>query len=168
MNKILFKEGDTFEINGETRVIKVAKKDFSTQIVKYRMDNGELVNQDFLIGLNASKKATPPPTPETPKQPAAPKVDQELVDLQKQYVEVFKKNYPATYKNNKTWLKEKINAFLEAQTVQAKYEALSKLDEAGMAKFIKEKNLDIDPVDYEDLADLLKAVCEELEIEIPE
>jgi hypothetical protein len=166
MSKILFKEGDPFVINGDTRTIKVVKKDFSNQQVKYRLDNDELINQEVLVKIAEQVKPQEPAKKEMPVAPPKKETSQaeeKLKDLQIQYAKLVGKIPPTAYKNNAEWLQSKIDAELS----RVKYEALVKLSPDELVDFIQAKDLEIDPNDYAEASELLKAVCEELNIEIP-
>jgi hypothetical protein len=154
--KTKFKPDETCWLDGETEVeIAVAKKDFKNKSIKYRLksDNGKTLG--MVVDESRLSKV---------KSKAAP-AQTNLLD---EYKELFQKNVPAKYKNNEDWIQNKIDAKKAELENAEKYNAIADLDADGLIKLIEDKELDIDVDEFEEISDLLEAICEKLEIKVPE
>lgn len=156
-----FESGEEVIVKGKKEVIKVAKKNFSSKKISYQLESGTIVEESAIKKLKGEKPG-----------------DEKINPLFKEYEEVCGKPVPNNKKKDEAWIKEKI-AKAKAKageeedaddepTNAEKLAALKELDFDGLVKVAEEKELDIDPDDYEDEEELLTAICEELEIEIPE
>jgi len=150
-------------------VILVAAKDFSTRKIRYRLESGELVQEEELTKIGSKKvhKLIPP------------KPDNVLSELTQKYFEVVGKTVPGNKKNDLEWIIAKIEATqLEKadggnkdktdEDPSAAWDIIAALELDQLQLFVKEKGLDIDIADYADLQDLQQAVAEEMGIEIPQ
>ena len=163
MGKTKFQQGEKalhISDNNKEVEIVVAKKDFVTKKTKYRLTDGSDVNEGDLKkitgGINTKLK----------------KEDPELLKLREEYGKRYGKAPASSKKNNKRWLEKKISEKEPidpdpADDNETKYEALKALTRDGLIVVISDKDLDIDAADYDEDKDLVTAICQELDIEIP-
>lgn len=145
-----FQPGEKAKFNKEEVTVKVAVKNFSNGQIQYVLETGEKVNEDQLTKIPVRKS----------KNSGNAKIKETRVE----YLKVVGKEVPANMKNNIEWMQEKI---AEANP-QTDWDLLLPLDMEALADFIKAKELEIDPADYENADSLRVAVAEEMEIDIPE
>lgn len=174
--KCRFKQGSEAILKKDDSVVTIAliKRDFPTRSTKYKLADGQLVNEDELR-VNESLK--------TPIKGKSENMET-LELLRDRYAKVLKKAPPKSKINNAKWLSDTIADFLKTQNPensngnsegpgapkeenQLKYNALKDLYESGkLEDFIKDKGLEIFPEDYKE-DQLLTAVCEELGVVLP-
>jgi len=199
MKKLKFQQGETVIVDGKEAVIEVAKKNFSSGKISYKLKDGREVAEDDIDRVGVKRK-----TGTNPKE-----INQDLHDL---YKKTFDKDVPSNKKYDDVWIQSKIeevaleNALEEYKTAfgeevpedkkgdlnwivgeidakneaddgddgdgdepsnDEKYAALKELDFDGLKEIVGKKDLDIDLEDYDDADELLVAICDELEITIP-
>lgn len=152
-----FKPGDEVYHNGKRLTVQVSTKNFTSNVVSYLLSDGNMVAEDKLKIASAVSEDT-------------------NAELLEKYQTLFGKKVPINKIRDLEWIQTKVTekeAELEAEKQKGQdvigtgYDVLAKLTDEEMAAFIKEKSLNINPEDYEDQDELLKAVCQEMSIEIP-
>ena len=163
--KTKFEKGEVVTLNGKEVTIKAAKKNFSTGVVSYRLTSGGLANEK---DLKKSGKAGTKPT------------DPALLELREKYAQLYGKAVTPSHKNKMDWLQKKVDEKQaeidfagggdkkDEEVTETPFEIIRKLDHEALVALVKEKELEIDPEDYDNEEDFFTAVCDELEIEIPE
>ena len=154
---LLFKQGQTITVNGINLVIGIAKKNYSTGLISYRLSDGKLVSQEMLTKMID----LPAPSKPTIKQVQ----ESELQLVKKRYIELFKKGISPRYRNDIEWLREQIRIKEQKDGNLKKLEALQQLDFDQLQQFVKEKALPINLDDFSDKDDLFQAICEEYNIQ---
>lgn len=173
MSKML-KQGAKVLYKGEVEIIHSSSKNFVNKQITYAIqgkeskevkEKGISIEKFTLIGGKVRTK--------TPLK----KDDGPIVALRSKYKELYGKNVSNNKKNKIDWIQAKIDAKLpkddskevpEKTSEPSSYQVLAALTPVELRNLISEKKLDIDPADFKTDEELLIAVCEELEIEIPE
>jgi hypothetical protein len=193
---LAFEQGEKVLVDGEEHSIHVAKKNFSSGQISYVLDhvNGRVVAEKDIKkikkGKKEGKKGGDTKLDKLRKEyeellgkkvPSNKKNDEpwitqkikeakdsgaELENAKAKYKELYEDEVPTENAEDLDWIKEEIRK-IENPTDAEKYAALASLELEELEQVIEEKELDVDPDDYEDEEELLKAICEELEIEIP-
>jgi hypothetical protein len=149
---------------GEQLNIVSSIKDFATNKISYRLSDGTIVSESDL-----SDPVKQAPTIKTPE----PKQEQPgIVALVAKYMQLYGKQVPPNKKKDAEWILTKIKEKEQQNDPnKAQYEAVSVLDRSQLGKLIEAKELDLDVNDFNDdeegLAELIKAVCQELGVQIP-
>jgi hypothetical protein len=156
--KLKFERGEIALLDQKEVEILVARKNFSTKKIMYKLASGEEVEESRLKKLKVSSSLT---------------IEQKaLLNAHEKYEKLFSKKVPVAKKNKLEWILDKIEKAAPAapaapQIQQTPYEVLKELDRDSMETLIIEKNLDIEAEDYDDEEELLLALAEELGVEIP-
>lgn len=152
--KLKFKTGAVVIVDGKEYIVKVGKKDFSNNSISYRMVTGELFQE---------KQLSTPAVETGQKQKAQGQAKGLMEGLHQKYEKTFHKAVPSNKKNNTDWIKLKLEeATTPSKTAKDPDEILNAMDEAQLKEFIQTKELEIDPEDFGDKKELIKAICEEL------
>lgn len=159
--KLKFESGEKVLYKDTEAIVKVARKNFSTNSLIYLLDTGEQVPESQLKKIKETI--------------SLPKRNSELEEAHETYEKLFHKQVPVAKKNKLDWILKKINEAKETTEQSSSkvqkatpYQMLSALDREGMEALIIEKNLDMDIGDYENDEELLVALAEELGVEIPD
>ena len=195
MSQAKFEIGEKVMVDGKEAIVEVSQKNFSTQIIRYKLkDHPEMVDEDDIKRVGNKRKETAATKTATKSKKLNKK---EMEALRELYKELALKDVPSNKKNDATWIQSKVTE-MEMNLLHGKYkevvgemvpedkledvswineqirehadpfETLNVLDFEQLKLLVIEKELDIDVEDYEEKDDLLEAVCDELDIEIPE
>jgi hypothetical protein len=151
-----FNPGDEALYKGSVVTIEVSVKDFSNNKISYQLLNGPRVNEEELKEIGNSGKETK-------------SINPELKDLQELYSKLYGKEAPANKKKDVVWLAAKIDEQQgKATPVENPYDVLVALDYESLQDLVTEKKLEIELEDYSTKEELLTAICQELDVQIPE
>jgi len=151
--KKLLEIGDPVKVGDEELTVKTVKKNFGTGEISYRLSDGSVKSHKQLFGGDLKAKVKSKNEDASSGNNAANEKT-EIEKVREEYAEVIGKKVANAKKNDKEWMEDKIN--------EAKVEAIQALDIDELSDVIEEKELDIEPSDYEEVEDLCQAVLEEL------
>jgi len=150
--------GDTVSYNGVKTTVLVSKKNFATNQILYKLEGEmEFVSEEDLI------------TPTAPaKVKASKETNMDLSVLKAEYLGLIGKPVPANKGKNAEWIAAKIKeAKGEEEDDTITFASLQEMTREQLVGVIDANELDLDLNDYDTDEELVQAICEELEIEIP-
>jgi hypothetical protein len=151
--------GDTVSYNGIKTTVIVNKKNFQTNQVLYKLEGEmEFISEEELLGEQSEKDTTK-------EQPT------DLAALIAEYEMVVGKACPQNKRKNEEWLTLKIKVAKGEDTdddTDLTFEMLMEMSREQLEGIIDANELYIYAADYAENDELIQAIAEELEIEIPQ